>query len=63
MEEWAKKFADSGYEEKMAKWGEEYGKRFEGKWAKDMEKWGEKFGKAFGESVWKRHGKMGRRIW
>ncbi|MBC2846081.1 hypothetical protein [Winogradskyella flava] len=51
MEAWARKFAESGYQEKMAKWGEEYGKRFEGKWAKDMEKWGEKFGESFGKDM------------
>ncbi|MDC0006406.1 hypothetical protein OAE07_00360 [Winogradskyella sp.] len=51
MESWARKFAKSGYQEKMTKWGEDYGKRFEGKWAKDMEKWGEKFGKAYGKDL------------
>ena len=51
MEAWAKKLNESGYQEKMSKWGEEYGKRFEGKWAKDMEKWGEKFGEKYGKDM------------
>lgn len=49
MEIWAKKFADSEYQEKMEAWGKEYAKRFEGEWAKDMEEWGEEFGEQFGE--------------
>lgn len=51
MEAWAREFAKSGYQEKMTKWGEEYGKRFEGKWAKDMEKWGEEFGEEYGKDM------------
>ena len=51
MKAWARKFGESGYQKKMEKWGEEYGKRFEGKWAKDMEKWGEKFGESFGKDM------------
>ena len=51
MEAWARKFGESGYQEKMAKWGEDYGKRFEGKWAKEMEEWGEKFGESFGKDM------------
>lgn len=51
MEAWAKKFAESGYQEKMQKWGEEYGKRFDGKWAEDMEAWGEKFGEKYAKDM------------
>ncbi|MBT8245965.1 MAG: cell envelope integrity protein TolA [Winogradskyella sp.] len=51
METWAKEFSESGYQEKMEQWSEEYGKRFEGKWAKDMEKWGAKFGKNFEKNM------------
>lgn len=51
MEDWARQFGESGYQEKMAQWGEDYGKRFEGKWAKDMEKWGEKFGEKYGNDM------------
>lgn len=51
MEDWARKFGESGYHEKMAEWGEEYGKRFEGEWAKAIEKWGEKFGEKYGKDM------------
>ena len=51
MEDWARKFGESGYQEKMEKWGEDYGKRFEGKWAKDIEIWGERFGEKYGKDI------------
>jgi len=58
MEAWAKEFAESGYQEKMAKWGEKFGeqyaekiaawgetynKEFGNEWAKGLEAWGEQF--------------------
>ncbi|MUU78378.1 hypothetical protein [Winogradskyella endarachnes] len=51
MEDWARKFGESGYQEKMEKWGKDYAQRFEGKWTKEMEKWGEKFGEKYGEDM------------
>jgi hypothetical protein len=51
MENWARKFGESGYQEKMEKWGKEYAQRFDGKWTKEMEKWGEKFGEKYGKDM------------
>ncbi|WP_299101000.1 hypothetical protein [uncultured Winogradskyella sp.] len=51
MEDWARKFGEAGYPEKMEKWGKEYAKRFDGKWTEEMEKWGEKFGEKYGEDM------------
>jgi hypothetical protein len=45
MEDWARKFGESGYQEKMTKWGEEFGEKFGKDWEEKMEAWGERFGK------------------
>lgn len=51
MEAWARKFGESNYQKEMEKWGDEYAKRFEGKWAKEMEEWGEKFGEEYAKEM------------
>lgn len=55
MKVWARNFVNSDFEEKMEKWGEDFGEDF----GKKMEAWGEKFGESWGKDFEKKMEKWG----